>query len=70
MRKVVIFVICPVCKMRYAEFPPEDFRFEEGVGFIPIKEDSEERRLETFNSDKVEMCGECGGCVYYNRMAD
>ena len=53
--------ICRYCKMRYAEYPPEDYILDlpspPGKGIIPKNDEAYERRMNVFWNDEEGDCG-------------
>jgi len=47
-------MICSNCKIRYANFPDEDF---DSRGIHAKNKEAAQRRLDKFNSDEVGYCG-------------
>lgn len=53
-------MICPVCEVRFAPFPEEDFDYVEGRGLVPKTPEATIRREKIFNSDEHQICSpEC-----------
>ncbi len=48
-------MICPVCKMRWAEFKESDFNITE-KGITPTNSTAEVRRDRAFDSDREKVC--------------
>jgi len=51
-------MICPNCKTRWADFPPEDFLFTR-KGIEPKHNDAEAKRREAYDSDEKALCLNC-----------
>ena len=51
-------MICPVCKMRWADYPVFDWRIDVIYGIKARFNDSYKRRTEVFNSNEEIVCSD------------
>jgi len=49
-------MICSNCKMRWADFPEDDFKITK-IGIVAKTEKANNKRLAVFNSNEIKYCG-------------
>ena len=52
-------MICPVCKIRWADFPKDKFEIKDNGDIIPLTPDAEKLRKAEFDSNNKRLCDDC-----------